>query len=91
MGEAAWRHGEAEDDRCAVLAAPGYTQQTRSCGCTTPTPDPTSPCGLGCGQAADGPVHGDPSGWPWGSRHLAHPHQPTRCLTCGHAIEEVRG
>lgn len=57
-----------------------------ACGCTTPTPDPTSPCGqlvrcchlyeMPCGTAKDD--HGG----------IAHRHLPTRC-TCGHPIEEA--
>jgi len=59
--------------------------------CTTPTPDPTSPCGAlvatggnahvaewqDCGRPADG-IHHMP----------AHDYRATRC-TCGHAIEEA--
>lgn len=50
--------------------------------CTTPTPDPTSPCGrLDC--------HWSPAvAWPHAALS-SHPHIPTRC-TCGHPIEATR-
>jgi hypothetical protein len=55
--------------------------------CCEPTPDPASPCGYAfpsgvrCGY--DAARHGM-----W--RNPTHPHVPTRCLSCGHAIEEAR-
>lgn len=63
--------------------------------CTTPTPDPASPCGqrdhpkgLPCGATASDGWH-DRRTWEQ-EPELWHPHQPTRCLTCGHPIEEAR-
>lgn len=59
------------------------------CGCTTPTPDPASPCDLEWCQHRGAywwhtalRVGGDHDQW-----DRLHPHQPTRC-TCGHPIEE---
>lgn len=63
--------------------------------CQDPTPDPTSPCGqrdhpkgLPCGATASDGWH-DRRTWEQ-EPELWHPHQPTRCLTCGHPIEEAR-
>jgi hypothetical protein len=76
-----WVHVEQDFDglghRCSV---PVGTIPRRwggfPCGCTTPTPDPASPCGYpGC------PL-------PEGAPGIDHAHVPTRC-TCGHAIEKV--
>jgi hypothetical protein len=74
---------------------------TTDCGCTTPTPDPASACGfVGCVGAG---AHAGRDGEPWAvcvggpacpPSHPddpgCHSHQPTRCLTCGHPIEEAR-
>lgn len=67
----------------------------RVCGCTTPTPDPASPCGhkryrsdLPCGAIADDDWH-DRRTWEQ-DRGLWHGYQATRCATCGHAIEPVK-
>ena len=85
-----WRHTTGEPcqaDRPLVTAG----VVTTACGCTTPTPDPASPCGAlvatggnahvaewqDCGRPADG-IHHMP----------AHDYRATRC-TCGHPIEEA--
>jgi hypothetical protein len=76
-----WKHAERaySDEVCAVKVR---SPQPTICGCTTPTPDPASPCGyVGCLAAwhCDGtcPAH-DRS-------VILHPHVPTLC-TCGHAL-----
>lgn len=56
--------------------------------CTTPVPDPASPCEE-CWLAAGMPVHGPVDWLPVTSQHLAHAHVPTRC-TCRHPIEPTR-
>ena len=57
--------------------------------CTTPTPDPASPCGE-CGQPSRASVHDHVGlGTPIGGAPVHFP-TPTRCLTCGHPIEEAR-
>lgn len=53
--------------------------------CTTPTPDPASPCGHPtCNQRAIAHVHMGAHGV-----YGRHPHVPTRC-TCGHPLEATR-
>ena len=47
------------------------------CCCTTPTPDPASPCGV-CNQGTVMCFYTN-----------THTYQPTRC-TCGHPIEAAR-
>ncbi len=71
---------------------------TRVCGpcylwndiCTTPTPDPSSPCGYRfdfwtmtdvCEMPGDHPMH------LYSNARMYHDFVPTRC-TCGHPIEE---
>ena len=78
-----WRHV----DELAGVCASWVSWKKGRCPCTTPTPDPASPCGYeGC----------------WGKRwthawvsgqfldESSHPHVPTRC-NCGHPIERVDG
>ncbi len=75
-----WRHVEQVTQHAG----------TRVCGncyvenkvCTTPTPDPASPCRR-CGRDLWNIAHPLIPGEP----RRDHPHQPTRC-TCGHPIEE---
>lgn len=59
----------------------------RTTFCTTPTPDPASPCGYEYKE------DGAPCGFrrSMGGHEFVdadHPHQPTRC-TCGHPIKEA--
>lgn len=94
---AAWRHVErlGQGELCAVpVEARGYDHRI-PCACTTPTPDPDSPCGqrdhpkgLPCGAVASDGWH-DRRTWQH-DPELWHPHHPTRCLACGHALEAVR-
>jgi hypothetical protein len=78
-----WVHVEQDFDglghRCSV---PVGTIPRRwggfPCGCTTPTPDPASPCGV-CNQGTVMCFYTN-----------THTYQPTRC-TCGHPIEPTPG
>ena len=87
MGE--WRHGAMHG--IGVKSGPN---DGRRCRCTTPAPDPASPCGfkeggpkdIPCGAVAHHDWH-DKRFW-WQEPWLWHPHQPTRC-TCGHPIERT--
>jgi hypothetical protein len=93
---AAWRHtGQV------TLPAAANCRECHKDGrhCTTPEPDPASPCGyVGClTEPGYGPgvrltphfVHDLCSGD--GSDHgpSCHPHQPTLCLRCHHPIERA--
>lgn len=85
-----WRHIWHDGDACM-----GHEGKFL-CGCTTPTPDPTSPCGYeGC--------DGETAHWSWTEpgtltepgaycqheeRWDCHPYVPTLCV-CGHPIEAV--
>jgi hypothetical protein len=75
-----WVHVERDSAGMCLMLNPDESW----CSCTTPTPDPSSPCGW---RGRDGtweiPCRNG------GTLHegLLHPHQPTRC-TCGHPIEE---
>ena len=72
-----WRHGVECDDH-----GPSHCGFDGGCRCTTPTPDPASPCAV-CGVA--GGRHERVLGLsPW----CCPTHVPTRCA-CGHAIEKV--
>lgn len=87
-----WRHDNSPHSSVLYgCYAPVQTGETPTpSGCTTPTPDPASPCGrllvdedlLGvefpCGWPETGIVH---------DRH--HPHRPTTCAACGHGIVEA--
>lgn len=91
-----WRHAAREyTDRCCAKRISGTREYPVICGCTTPTPDPDSDCGhkryrtdLPCGATASHDWH-DRRTWEQ-DPELWHAHVPTRCLSCGHAIEEVR-
>ena len=71
-----WREGEFYPE---CIAADGDL----GCGCTTPTPDPASPCREAlCGVPEDASVHVEDE--------QGHQHQPTRCAQCHHPIEAPR-
>ena len=85
---AAWRHEREDTGMCAdCYDAADDSDHDAEAFCTTPTPDPASPCSqsfvfhgktlMTCGKTRD--------------QHGAYPdsHQPTRC-TCGHTLEAVR-
>ena len=78
-----WRHTE-------TVNLPG-AESCRQCfadarHCTTPTPDPSSPCGYpGC--IDDGFTHCDDVGKHWHSASwFAHHHVPTLCQSCHHGV-----
>jgi hypothetical protein len=78
-------------DVCSFIIEPPSPDLWLGCGCTDPTPDPDSPCGqkdspkgLPCGATASHDWH-DRRMWEE-EPELWHPHQPTRCLRCGHAV-----
>ena len=82
-----WVHS---DDEAAwkVDDSPG------DCDCTTPEPDPASPCG----HPAKVGTCGGPARWlvhrldPKAVRTIdAHPHQPTTCRNCHHGIRRAEG
>lgn len=68
-----WRHGVECDDH-----GPSHCGFDGGCRCTTPTPDPASPCGV-CNQGTVMCFYTN-----------THTYQPTRC-TCGHPIEPTPG
>jgi len=76
----AWRHVITETVRHVSCS---------ECGCTTPEPDPASPCGY-IYVEGDG---GERCAWEpqehFRSGMADHPHQPTRCARCGDAVEPV--
>lgn len=79
-----WRHTERGWDK--ACGAPSDVPGFINCGCTTPTPDPASPC-------AECPPD-DPER-PWVYHRCARCREFTefcRCArcTCGHPIEEMR-
>jgi hypothetical protein len=86
-----WRHVEQVTQHAG----------TRVCGncyvenkvCTTPTPDPASPCGWTYGNGEPCDVPADRLIHPASTRPFyglnTHDFVPTRC-TCGHPIERVR-
>lgn len=83
-----WRHARAvfESTVDGKVCRPCYESGTLPI-CDAPIPDPTSPCGY---------PYQDETGYLWAcgkadSSGHAHPHVPTTCLTCGHAIEADRG
>lgn len=91
-----WRHVEQGDGRCwATVPLGTQGTVTSACGCPSPSPDPTSPCGhreggpsdLPCGALASDGWH-DRRTWEQ-DPELWHPHVPTRCADCGHPIERV--
>lgn len=85
-----WRHGAMHG--IGVKSGPN---DGRRCRCTTPTPDPASPCGYNAcdsdpfwHECATVPCVVDRFGYSH-PHEACHPHQPTRCLTCGHPIERT--
>ena len=87
-----WRHAnEWHSDFTGLTHCMAPRGNGSPCECTTPTPDPASPCGAlvatggnahvaewqDCGRPADG-IHHMP----------AHDYRATRC-TCGHQLEAV--
>ena len=82
-----WRHGVECDDH-----GPSHCGFDGGCRCTTPTPDPASPCGT-CGRPPD-MDRCSPGSLTNPSHHTAalgcHKPTPTRC-TCGHPIEPTPG
>ena len=90
-----WVHDNAPADwlnpSCVTCMAEHYEDDPLAPDaiCTAPTPDPASPCGyVGCVDPT--------SEWHGACFHLddhdeqedCHVRVPTRCLTCGHPIEE---
>ncbi len=73
-----WVHVERDSAGMCLMLNPDESW----CSCTTPTPDPSSPCRR-CGRDLWNIAHPLIPGEP----RRDHPHQPTRC-TCGHPIEE---
>lgn len=78
----AYRHAEEYPNGCRAYGLDGYI-----CGCPTPTPDPTSPCGFEDCEHDGNATWTHPPAGPY--LHGAHPHVPTLC-TCGHPIEAAR-
>lgn len=80
---AEWQHVWASRGYAASVCI-DHAEDAPPCGCTTPTPDPASPCGFeGCLI---------PPGKPWHvwaddiePDALHHKRIPSRCL-CGHAL-----
>ena len=89
-----WRHAE-ESLLVRWCMAPGAAAGW--CTCQNPQPDPASPCAhrwytgdLPCGREQDGPDDWhDMRTWEQ-DPELWHPHFPTLCVTCHHAIEATR-
>lgn len=81
-----WEHADQFGRACMVPV--GFDQYLDSCGCTTPQPDPASPCGYAFGRCESPAAHAG-----CGRAHEAidtcHDHVPTRCLNCQHPIREV--
>lgn len=77
----AWRHVKHSIavEGCGVVERPSSWM----CGCKTPTPDPASRCGV-CGQGQYRTVHATDR-----LTGRRHPHRPTTCARCGHAITEA--
>ena len=88
-----WAHA-AESLVVRWCMAPGPA--SGYCGCTEPTPDPASPCGI---DRCDG----ETAHWSWTEpgtltepgaycqheeRWDCHPYVPAKC-TCGHAIQPI--
>ena len=81
-----WQHVDGDPCPVGTVKESWAGQWVSPCGCTTPTPDPTSPCArryLWTTGILD--CMWDPNDHPEKS---GHPHVPTRCL-CGHPIEEA--
>lgn len=88
-----WRHDNEPadwlDPSCTQCMAEHWEDDPLPDGaiCTTPTPDPASPCGYeGCSEQHWQPgyegIHDTDMG--------THPIEPTRCATCQHPIEKAR-
>lgn len=82
-----WRHAnEWHSDFTGLTHCMAPRDNGSPCECTTPTPDPASPCGHPeCEHDARATWTHPPAG-PY--LHGSHPHVPTRC-TCGDPIEEA--
>lgn len=74
-----WRHTNAFSNGDCREWLPDISPYREACNCTTPTPDPTSPCSaVRCGDREV--IHR--------AYGYAHAYRPSRC-TCGHPIEEA--
>lgn len=78
-----WRHVWSSRGYAASVCV-DHADGELPCGCTTPTPDPASPCGAFVGRVRCYWNHGIQTS---ADDEVGHPHQPTRCLTCHHEIE----
>jgi hypothetical protein len=83
---AAWRHSEPDWIE-PYWAKCGNTSGPLVCGCTTPEPDPASPCGrMYLWTTGVLPCMWYPAQHP---EQSGHTHQPTLCLRCHHPIERA--